>query len=142
MGRETQTVKALQARLDDVRKDIDRAVRELEKLRSNEALLLDMIRVEHGEPKTPVRARATRFDIKKSVLDLLERAGESGLNAAMAVEMAREQGQELERGSVSSALSRLKAAGVVQYDGNVYRLLQRRGEGGTIFHLRTSGGAA
>ena len=67
-----------------------------------------------------------KSSIKTIVLDLLEEVGTTGLNAVTALEMADSRGQRLERGSVSSLLSRLKGDGIVDYDsdGKVYRLRQ------------------
>jgi DNA-binding IclR family transcriptional regulator len=56
------------------------------------------------------------------VIELLEQVGRAGLNAGLAVEMAEAEGRELDRGSTSSLLSRLKADGTVEYDGDRYRL--------------------
>lgn len=124
-------MKVLEDRLELVR-------REMEKLKAQEALLLDMIRVETGEPM--IRARAPRSNVKLAVLDLLARFQESGLNAAMAVEYAKEAGSNLDRGSVSSLLSRMKNEGVVVYDGAVYRLApSKKTSPGVVHHIRTSG---
>lgn len=63
-----------------------------------------------------------RPDVKGITLKLLEQVKSNGLNATMVVEMAREQfGVELQRGSVSALLSRLKGE-VVHYDDKLYRL--------------------
>jgi len=71
------------------------------------------------------RQRAPRSNVKSTVLSLLEQVGGSGLNAAIAVDLAKEQhGLDLDRGSVSSLLSRLKNEGTVSYDGRLYRLPQ------------------
>lgn len=110
------TMKALEERLDLV-------LREIDKLRAKEDLLRDMIREAKGEPK--VKFRAPRSNVKQTILDLLEAAGEAGLNATSAVETAARAGTTLERGTVSSLLSRLKHEGVVIYDGSVYRLADR-----------------
>lgn len=80
------------------------------------------IRAMRGESAAPVRTRAPRSNVKNYILTLLEEAGERGLNAARAVEIAESKGDTLERGTVSSLLSRLKADGVVAYDGSLYRL--------------------
>lgn len=124
-------MKALEERLDHV-------LREIEKLRAQEELLRDMIREESGEPK--VKPRAPRANVKQTVISLLEEQGHVGLNAAMAVEIAAGKGIDLERGSVSSLLSRLKNEGVVEYDGSTYRLTNaKRAMPGTVHPLRTSG---
>ena len=125
------TMKALTERLDLI-------LREIEKLRAQESLIRDMIREANGEPKA--KLRAPRSNVKQAVLDLLEEAGAAGLNATKAVEMAAQSGRSLERGTVSSLLSRLKNEGVVDYDGAVYRLLKHKVETGPNVHpLRTSG---
>jgi hypothetical protein len=124
-------VKVLQQELDLVR-------REIEKLRAQESMLEKLIRMDSGEPK--VKPRAPRSNVKQAVLNLLQQHP-AGLNAAMAVEMAKEAGTQLERGSVSSLLSRMKNEDVVTYDGNVYRLATppRRAMPGAAQHIRTSG---
>ncbi len=81
-----------------------------------------MLRHLRGETTAAVRPRAPRSNVKNYILTLLEEAGERGLNAARAVEIAESKGDTLERGTVSSLLSRLKADGVVVYDGSLYRL--------------------
>jgi len=124
-------VKVLQQELDLVR-------REIEKLRAQESMLEKLIRMDSGEPK--VKPRAPRSNVKQAVLNLLEQHP-AGLNAAMAVEMAKEAGTQLERGSVSSLLSRMKNEDVVTYDGNVYRLATppRRAMPSAVQNIRTSG---
>jgi hypothetical protein len=125
------SMKVLLENLDSVRREIDI-------LKGQEALLLKMIRDASGEPK--VKLRAPRSNVKQTVLDLLEKAGEAGLNAATAVDTAAKAGTTIERGTVSSLLSRLKNEGVVTYDGSVYRLIKTRPDAGPNIHpLRTSG---
>ena len=124
-------MKILAERLDLVRREID-------KLKAQESLLMDMIREASGEPK--IKLRAPRSNVKQTILDLLERAGDAGINAASAVETASRAGSSLERGTVSSLLSRLKNEGVVTYDGSVYRLAKAKPDAGPNIHpLRTSG---
>lgn len=85
------------------------------------------IRAMRGETAAPVRPRAPRSNVKNYILTLLDEAGERGLNAARAVEIAETRGDTLERGTVSSLLSRLKSDGVIAYDGQVYRLSKYAG---------------
>lgn len=66
--------------------------------------------------------RKRRSNVKTLVIDLLTEAGTIGLNASTAVERANRKGITLERPSASSILSRLKAAEIADYDGDVYRL--------------------
>lgn len=86
------------------------------------------IRVMRGEPTTAPRPRAARSNVKNYILTLLEESGTVGLNAAKAVEIAEARGDTLERGTVSSLLSRFKADNVVTYDGSVYRLTRHSKE--------------
>jgi hypothetical protein len=59
---------------------------------------------------------------KEILLELLHEVRETGLNAGIAVELAAKRDYALPRGSAASTLSRMKADGVVTYDGKVYRL--------------------
>lgn len=85
-------------------------------------LLLRMIAEAKGEEDPTKRKRAPRSNVKNMVLRLLQEMGDLGLNAATAVELANKEGLNLERNTVSSLLSRLKADGTVVYDGSLYRL--------------------
>ena len=124
------TMKALTERLDLI-------LREIEKLRAQESLIRDMIREANGEPKA--KLRAPRSNVKQAVLDLLDQVGAAGLNAGIAVDMAAKVGVTLERGTVSSLLSRLKNEGAVDYDNTVYRLKKFKVDGPNVHPLRTSG---
>lgn len=87
------------------------------------ALLRKLLAEANGEPEQAApRRKAPRANVKQIVLELLELSGDLGLNAAIAVEMAKERGQDIERASVSSILSRLKGDRVATYDGERYRL--------------------
>ena len=124
-------VKDMKERLEDIR-------REIGKLQAQEALLLDMM---GEEPIEKTTKRAPKGSVKSRVLEMLETQGRNGLNAAKAVELSEAGGEPLDRGSVSSLLSRLKQDGVVAYDGKNYRL--KRYAGDTVVSvtpLRTSGG--
>lgn len=125
------SMKALSERLDHI-------LREIDKLKAQESLIRDMIREANGEPK--VKLRAPRSNVKQTVLDLLEKSAEKGINASAAVEIAATSGVSLERGTVSSLLSRLKNEGVVVYDGSVYRLVKYRPDANpNVLPIRPSG---
>lgn len=66
--------------------------------------------------------RTPRGGVKAALLDLLREVGDQGLNGNTAVELASRKGIQLDRNSVSSILSRLKADGAIEYDGQRYRL--------------------
>lgn len=69
-----------------------------------------------------VEANVRKVNVKATVLDLLEEVGTTGLNAVTAVEIAERRGMSLDKGSVSSLLSRFKRDGIVVYDNDKYRL--------------------
>jgi len=131
MGK-SNAMKALEDRLSRIRS-------EMAKLRIQEELVLDMMREARGEPT--LKKRAKRANVKRTVLDLLTAVGERGLNAAIAVDMAAKDGIDLDRGSVSSLLSRLKNEGTVTYDNEVYRLKEHSNKGGEVHPLRLPGAA-
>lgn len=117
--RKSDTMKAILA-------SIERKKAEIAKLHAQVEALQEVYNQEAGiepEPQTAKR-RAPRANVKSTVLNLLERAGASGLNAHIACEMAKEDGVSLAPKSVSSLLSRLKHDGVVYYTGKVYILPQ------------------
>lgn len=96
---------------------------ELRKLQIEIATAEELLRRSAGPTgPVPLKKRAPRSNVKNLVLNLLEEAGEAGLVATSAVEMAEKRGEHLERGTVSSLLSRLKHDQIVRYDGNAYRL--------------------
>ncbi|PCH75314.1 MAG: hypothetical protein COC12_01070 [Rhodobacteraceae bacterium] len=118
-----------------MRERLDNIRREIEKLQAQESLLLDIL---GEEPTKTVAKRAPKGSVKIRVLELLESQGRSGLNAARAVELSEANGDTLDRGSVSSLLSRLKQDDVVVYDGSNYRLKKYTGMPSAITPLRTS----
>jgi hypothetical protein len=67
------------------------------------------------------RGRSPRGVVKNAVLKLLTEHAERGLVAAELVELAAAQGIRLDRGSVSSLLSRLKQEGTLDYVGGRYK---------------------
>lgn len=67
-------------------------------------------------------AAPKRTNVKGILLDLLREVGTTGLNAATAVEIANRRGTKLDRGTVSSILSRLKRDGTLVYEGERYKL--------------------
>ncbi len=100
--------------MKDMRERLNTIRGEIAVLRGQEALLLEMM---NEAPKEPAAKRAAKGSVKIRVLELLEKQGRSGLNAAKAVELSEAAGDVLDRGSVSSLLSRLKQDDVVVYDG-------------------------
>ncbi len=65
--------------------------------------------------------RLPRGGVKGTVLRIVEENAQSGVSAGELVDLASAQGIALERGSISSLLSKLKAAGTLDLIGNRYR---------------------
>jgi len=126
MAARNQNMKALEALREQLKADIARLQNQLDGVEMS-------IRAVNGEVSSgrQTRVRAPRSNIKRYLLDLLKEAGAQGLNAAMAVETASKRGEQLERGTVSSLLSRLKGDGVVSYDGSVYRFMTEKAASGS-----------
>lgn len=80
-----------------------------------------------GEPSQvdAVAARKARSSVKDTVLRLLDEHREVGLTAVEVVECAARGGEALDRGSVSSYLSRLKREGVLALHGSKYRFMKQ-----------------
>jgi hypothetical protein len=78
--------------------------------------------VQKAGTKTDLQPVSRRSGVKGFVLDLLRERGADGLNAAVAVEIAAGRGVLMDRGSVSSLLSRLKSDDVVVYENDIYKL--------------------
>jgi CRP-like cAMP-binding protein len=74
----------------------------------------------HNDVSRPSR----RANVKGITLQLLEESGSEGLSSNDVVERAQNRGHSLDRGSVSSLLSRLKKEGTLIYDGTKYYLAQ------------------
>lgn len=85
-------------------------------------LALDILEHNDADDSVDVSSRARRGAVKEALFDLLKESGKSGLNANAAVEMAKRRGVDLDRGTVSSTLSRMKRDGAVDHDGERYRL--------------------
>jgi len=108
----------------------DQLLREIEALR-NKVAGLEMAIALFDEDTVPPAAPQSRrrTGMKDTVLDLLNEAGTTGLNGAIAVEIAQRRGIHLDRQSVSSLLSRLKTDGAVVYEDQRYKLKQFAGTG-------------
>lgn len=132
------TVSDLRGRVEAIQASIDVHEREIDKLRAQKALLIEML---EDRPQVPAASlgRAQKGSVKSTVLQLLAEVGAAGLNANSAVTLADKKGIRLERGSVSSLLSRLKNDGIVTYSDDRYRLPQGV-SASNISQIRTSGG--
>jgi hypothetical protein len=81
-------------------------------------LAISLLTGESEEPASEPQRR--RRHVKTTVMELIAGSGQTGVTAAEIVEQARSRGRELDRPSVSSLLSKLKADGVLTFDGERY----------------------
>lgn len=100
----------------------DRLLVEIEALKNKVAGIELAISLIEGESPQSAPEQGRRQNVKTILIDLLKETGTTGLNAQSAVEIAIRRGVTLDRGSVSSTLSRMKAEGIVNHDGQRYRL--------------------
>ncbi len=105
-------MKIVEERLQEKRKELERVQAEI-------SLLQDILAEAEGKPR---QLKQTRTPIKKHVLSYLQKVGATGVSANTVLAMAAADGVELERASVSSLLSRLKAEGIVVYMNDKYLL--------------------
>jgi hypothetical protein len=113
-------MKALEGEEDRLLREIDALQNQLIGVRRAIALLRgdDPERVAIGATRKP------RSPIKDAVLGLIDEFKETGLSVNEVIEIAQRRGQELDRGSVSSLLSRLKRERVLDLGGSKYRPVQ------------------
>lgn len=115
----------------------DRLLVEMEALRNRVAGLEMAIALFDGDGEASAPSSSKRRSgMKDTVLDLLNEVGTTGLNGAIAVEIAERRGMHLDRQSVSSLLSRLKADAIVVYEGQRYKLKQFAGSAPAELPLR------
>lgn len=96
--------------MQKLREERDRLLREIEALRNQliatERALAIVEGTDFRQPETRPRERAR--NVKDTVLGVLAEAGERGLSVNQILDIARSRGVDLDRGSVSSLVSRLK----------------------------------
>ena len=106
----------------------DKLKADLEALRARLDEVDGLIRAMTGALVPEVAAKPRRGDLKEIILSLYEEAAEGGLSTVECVAAAStKRGVLLQPASVSSALSRFKADGVLMYDGERYRLKRYAG---------------
>jgi hypothetical protein len=119
----SDNMKALLERRDKLRMDVEAAKARLEEVEL-------MIRLIRGEvPLAPrEESKGKRASVKQTVIDMVSEAGEAGLSVAECLDAAQtKRGAVLDRGTVSSLLSRFKRDGIVIFDGTRYRMKQHAG---------------
>jgi hypothetical protein len=116
----------LKAHMQKLIEQRDQLIKEMEAIKNKIAgfeLAIQLLESDGKSPEIP-EAQGRRSNVKTAILDLLKEVGTTGLNAQTAVEIAARRGINLDRGSVSSLLSRLKKDNVIEYDKDRYRLPQ------------------
>ena len=105
--------------LEERRRQIDAEINQLMIRRAEIDLMLARSRGEADSTPTNEPPRRRR-NVKKTVMEMIDMAGSAGVTAAEIVDRARTIGRELDRGSVSSLLSKFKAQGALTFDGERY----------------------
>lgn len=114
--------KAQLQKLHDTHAELEAQLEALKNKIAGVRLAIDVLEGNDEDDVADEPGRAPRGAVKEALFELLKEAGKTGLNAHSAVEMAKRRGIELDRGTVSSTLSRMKRDGAVDHDGERYRL--------------------
>lgn len=105
--------------LEERRRQLDAEINQLMVRRAEIDLIIARGKGEvEGTPTNEPPKR--RRNVKKTVMELVDVAGSSGVTAGEIVERARTLGREFDRGSVSSLLSKFKGQGALIFDGERY----------------------
>lgn len=119
--------KAMRERLEAERNRLKQQIEVLQ--RQSEALQNQLVGVERsiglisGETTAEIYpARGRTRNVKDTVLGLLAEAAGQGLTVIQLLEIAQNKGKHLDRGSVSSLLSRLKRENILDMVDGVYRI--------------------
>ena len=125
-------------RLEKLRADLQGKVDQLTQQLAGVDMAIETLRLEGvkdslgwGAPPAKKRAR----NVKNDILRLLEEAGASGLSANDVVAKGAAEGITLDRGTVSSLLSRLKKEGTLTYNGTEYAIAGGSKEGKAVQSL-------
>src|SRR5947207_1126415 len=113
------------------RRDMKKLIEERERLRTQIEALKNELRgiekaialvsgAEIGNGAAPPVGRTRAKNVKDTVLGFLAEAGTAGLSVTKVMELAQHKGFHVERGSVSSLLSRLKREGVLDLKEGAY----------------------
>jgi hypothetical protein len=101
-------------------------IKELQDRLAELDLTISLLRGEAEPGPTPSTApekpppAGRRKNVKRTVMDLVNKTGDLGVTASEIIDRARELGHDFDRGSVSSLLSKFKAAGALRFDGERY----------------------
>lgn len=119
-------IKWLEGERDRLRQDVSSAQAALDM--ADRALARARGEAAEADSPPPVgietHERMRRGFVKEHVIRLVTENGERGLISSELVDLAKAQGINLDRGSVSSLLSKLKQDGVLEYRDGKYRPAQ------------------
>ena len=116
MARNKEMLGKVEAEIERLEKEIDGLQRELSAARRIKSMMLGEAVEDAPKPK------ARNRNVKETVLGLLAEAGENGLTVNQVIDAAILDGKYLDRGSVSSLLSRLKREHVLDLIDGWYRV--------------------
>lgn len=141
-----------------IKKERDELIRQIEALKAKVSgleLALSLFDRQDSDiaPVQAMSAKSRSVGVKAFVIDLLKEVGTSGASAAVVVDTAERRNISVDRGTVSSLLSRLKRDGIAVYDGEKYRLKEfaslgepqpatRKAEDESLIFLRRAAGTA
>lgn len=100
----------LVAEKSKIMREIDSLLKKVEGLELSIGLLEDS------------RETGKKEGVRDILLNLVNEAGDKGLNAPAAISAARDRGIKLHKPTVSSLLSRMKKDRLLSFDGNVYHI--------------------
>ena len=92
---------------------------QIEHLRIEEAAIIRLIETLSGQPAISAPRRRIP-NVKQFVLQIMESFGASGAASTEVYQIAKKRHSDISRDTVSSVLSRLKAAEALTYDGERY----------------------
>ncbi len=116
MSGRTEKMKRLIAERDRLKAHIEALQNQLKGLETAIAVMTGEDKAE--TTSSPVRPRAR--NVKETVLLLVQNAGGSGISVNDLLEVAKSTGVHLERGTVSSLLSRMKRENVLDMEDGKY----------------------
>jgi hypothetical protein len=122
--------------LSKVEEEIDRLQKQISGLQHELAAAQRIKAMLAGESAEQAQPRIKNRNVKDTVLGLLANASETGLTVNEVLEHAESQGKHLDRGSVSSLLSRLKREAVLDLVDGSYRV---KNPSAAVVQLRKAG---
>ena len=116
MSGRTDKMKKLLAERDRLKAQIEALTNELKGLDRAIAVMNG----DDGKEATVPAPRNRARNVKETVLTLVQKAGPTGINVNGVMDAAKEIGHHLERGTVSSLLSRMKRENVLEMSDGKY----------------------